>query len=127
MHQEKAWTNETTQQEVEAVKGDFINSIINGDFNELPEPAEPRQESSSESDESDEDDNEEEVSIIGDKRRLTLAERESFGMDYINQEELCIAIKVSYIREFNSPPESDWKSIISLLQNRWGASRKVIQ
>ena len=49
---------------MEAVNGDFIDSIVNGDFNELPEPAEPRQESSSESDESDEDDNEEEVSIM---------------------------------------------------------------
>ena len=127
VHLEKARTNETTQDEVEAVNGDFVNSVVNGDVNELPEPAEPRQESSSESDESDEDDNEEEVSIIGDKRRLTLAERESFGMDYVNQEELRVAIKVSYIREFNSPPESDWKSVISLLHYRWGASRKVIK
>ena len=56
-----------------------------------------------------------------------MEERESFGMDNVSQEEVRVAIKVSYVREFGSPSESDWIPLVTTFQNRWGVSRKNIR
>jgi hypothetical protein len=42
-------------------------------------------------------------------RCLTIKERESLGM----YEEVPVAIKVAYVREFHSPDECDWRTIVT--------------
>jgi hypothetical protein len=55
-----------------------------------------------------------------------MEEKKVMGMDYVSQEEVQIAIKVAYVREFHSPDECDCQSIVTTLKARLGVSRQLI-
>jgi hypothetical protein len=57
---------------------------------------------------------------------LTMEEKQLMGMDYVSQEECRLSVKVAYMREFHSPDECDWQSIVMTLKARLGVSRKLI-
>jgi hypothetical protein len=51
---------------------------------------------------------------------LAMEEKQLMGMDYVSQEECRVAAKVAYVREFHSPDECDWQSIVTTLKARLG-------
>jgi hypothetical protein len=61
------------------------------------------------------------------KMQLGMEEKQSLGMDFVKEEEVRVAIKVAYVLEFDSPDESEWKPVVTLLRKRWGVSRRLIQ
>ena len=69
--------------------------------------------------EDEEDDDEEEDD---EERPLTMKEKQLRGMDYVSQEECRVAVKVAYVREFHSPDECEWQSIVTTLKARLGVS-----
>jgi hypothetical protein len=78
-----------------------------------------------EDDEDDEEDDDEEEE--DEEQPLTMEELQLMGMDYVSQEECRVAEKVAYVREFHSPDECDWQSIVTTLQARLGVSRELIR
>jgi hypothetical protein len=76
-------------------------------------------------DEDDEEDDDEEED--DEERPLTMEEKQLRGMDYVSQEECRVAVKVAYVREFHSPDECDWQSIVTTLKARLGVSRELIR
>ena len=59
--------------------------------------------------------------------KLSIEERKGLGMLFATHEEVRIAIKVSYIIEYNEPAESDWASIANDLHARWGIHKKTVK
>ena len=111
------------QQELEAGVDAMIEKV-NYVGDALLERADLRDNASKESDE---DDDYDKAFIMGGDRRLTMEERESFGLNNISHEELWVAIKVTYVREFDSPPVDDWGPLVTILRTRLGVSRRVIE
>jgi hypothetical protein len=112
------------QQELEAA--DARIEKVNYVEDALLERADLRDNASKESDEDDdeddivddyEDDDYDKAFIMGGDRRLTMKERQSFGLVNISREELQITIKVTYVREFDSPPDDDWGLLVTMLRN----------
>ena len=127
------------QQEVEAVDA-ISEKVSNVDVeDEYLERAEPRDNAREESDEDtedeeddqddedDEDDEDDDDFIMGGKRRLTMEERKSLGMNIVTYEERRVSVKVAYVWEFDSPPENDWGPLVTLLKARVGLSRETIK
>ena len=59
--------------------------------------------------------------------KLSIEEWKELGMLFATQEEVCIAVKVSYIMEYKELDESEWPAIISNLHARWVIGRKTIK
>jgi hypothetical protein len=112
--QEQAWTSTTHDQVLQDME-------IPRDEDEFLPTDDKDVDSAEEDDEEDsaEDDDEEEFP-------LTMEEKKLMGMDFVSQEEIRIAVKVAYVREFHSPDECDWQSIVTTLNERLGVSRKLI-
>ena len=68
--------------------------------------------------------NEENVEV---QQKLTMAEKETMGLLVVTQEEMRIAVKVCYAREFNQPDESNWPKIINQLSARFGTNYRSIK
>jgi hypothetical protein len=79
-------------------------------------------------DDSEEDEDEEDLDdeYNDEESPLTMEEKKLMGIDFVSQEEIRIAVKVAYVREFHSPDECDWQTIVTTLNERLGVSRKLI-
>jgi hypothetical protein len=110
---------------------DLNNDVYQDEEEEYDEEDEDVEDDDVDEDDVEEDGDEDEDKSEDDEdvsdRPLTMVEKKSYGIDYVTQKEVRIAIKVAYIREFHSPDEEEWKKIVTNLQNRYGLSRKVIK
>jgi hypothetical protein len=104
------------------------------EVDELLEP--PRDDASDEDDSEQEEDkdgndsdelNDSESDDDTGNRQLTMKERESLGLDLVSYEQIRGAVMVTYVRELKSPPECDWRAIVTTLKGRLGLSRKSIR
>jgi hypothetical protein len=56
-----------------------------------------------------------------------MKEKEAMGFLVATQEEMQIAVKISYIYEFHEPDENDWPNIIKQLRTRFGLNYSSIK
>jgi len=74
-----------------------------------------------------EDGSDDEMYYPGSDRKLSIEERKELGMVFATQEEVRVAIKVAYVLEYNEPDESEWGSIATNLNARWGIRRRTVK
>jgi hypothetical protein len=59
--------------------------------------------------------------------KVTIEECKELGMAFVTQEEVGVTIKVAYVIEYREPNESEWGSIATGLNVRWGVSITTIK